>query len=69
MGQLESHNPATGELVGAVGTIAPSDVDGVADQPLLPPELAGVRFYEPTDRGFEARLRERIEKLRRRFGG
>jgi putative ATPase len=52
------------------GYVYPHDQPGgVADQPLLPPELAGVRFYEPIDRGFEARLRERIEKLRRRFGG
>lgn len=29
MGQLKSHNPATGELVGTVETIKPGDVDGV----------------------------------------
>ena len=29
MGQLDSHNPATGELVGTVTTIEPSEVDGV----------------------------------------
>ena len=38
---------------------------GVADQPLLPDELAGERFYVPTDRGREAALRERLEELRR----
>ena len=30
MGQLESHNPATGELVGTVETITPKAVDGIA---------------------------------------
>src|SRR5690606_21453110 len=30
MGQLESRNPATGELVGTVETIEPGDVAGVA---------------------------------------
>jgi len=29
MGQLESFNPATGELVGTVDTIEPADVDGI----------------------------------------
>ena len=29
MGQLESFNPATGELVGTVETIQPKDVDGI----------------------------------------
>jgi len=38
---------------------------GVADQPLLPDELAGERFYVPTERGREAALRERLEELRR----
>ena len=52
------------------GYVYPHDrPGGVADQPLLPPELRGVHFYEPTDRGLEARLRERIDELRRRFGG
>ena len=50
------------------GYVYPHDQPGgVADQPLLPPELSGVRFYEPTDRGLEARLRERIDELRRRW--
>ena len=29
MGELQSHNPATGELVGTVATIEPGEVDGV----------------------------------------
>ena len=39
---------------------------GVADQPLLPSGLEGERFYEPTDRGFEAGIKARLEELRKR---
>jgi replication-associated recombination protein RarA len=35
----------------------------------MPEELRGVRFYEPTDRGFEAELRRRLQQLRRALGG
>jgi putative ATPase len=31
----------------------------------LPEELADARFYHPTDRGLEARIRERLDELRR----
>lgn len=31
----------------------------------LPPSLAGAEFYHPTNRGIEARLRERIEEIRK----
>jgi putative ATPase len=41
---------------------------GITDQPLLPEEVQGKRFYEPTDRGFEAELRERLAEARRRRG-
>ena len=41
---------------------------GVAAQPLLPEDVQGERFYEPTDRGFEADLAERLEELRGRPG-
>ncbi|HSS33788.1 MAG TPA: replication-associated recombination protein A [Solirubrobacterales bacterium] len=41
---------------------------GVSDQPLLPPELEGASFYEPTDRGFEAELGCRLEELRKKLG-
>ena len=39
---------------------------GISDQPLLPPEVQGERFYEPTDRGLEAELRERLDAVRHR---
>ncbi len=35
----------------------------VADMECLPPELAGERFYEPTEEGWEKRIRERIAEL------
>jgi putative ATPase len=40
---------------------------GVSDQQLLPDGLGARRFYAPTDRGFEADLARRLEKLRGRF--
>jgi putative ATPase len=40
---------------------------GVGNQPLLPPEVQGERFYEPTDRGFEAELGERLAEIRKRL--
>src|SRR5688572_1318671 len=49
MGKLESHNPATGELVGAVETIKPAQVDGIAAEVAeLQPFWAQLR---PEDRG------------------
>ena len=49
MGQLESFNPASGELVGTVETIEPKDVDGiVADIAEVQPFWAQLT---PEDRG------------------
>jgi putative ATPase len=42
--------------------------DAVTDMQCLPDALAGTRFYEPTDRGYEQKLRERMEWLRNRAG-
>jgi putative ATPase len=41
---------------------------GVAAQQMLPDDLAGRRFYEPTDRGREKAFGERLAELRRRLG-
>jgi putative ATPase len=38
----------------------------VADMECLPKSLAGKTYYRPTDQGFEARLRQRMEEIRRR---
>jgi len=39
--------------------------EGVGGIDCLPEGLRGERFYQPTDRGFEGRLRERLAELRR----
>ncbi|MGB2717706.1 MAG: replication-associated recombination protein A [Vicinamibacterales bacterium] len=39
---------------------------GVADMECLPPAHRNRRFYEPTERGFEAEIRKRLEALRKR---
>ena len=39
--------------------------DKVADMECLPESLAGNTYYRPTDQGFEARLRQRMEEIRR----
>jgi putative ATPase len=58
--------PGARKLGRGEGYVYPHDEPGgVAEQPLLPDDVAGERFYEPTDRGFEAELRERLERLRR----
>ncbi|HTQ41309.1 MAG TPA: replication-associated recombination protein A, partial [Polyangiaceae bacterium] len=38
----------------------------VPGETYLPDELAGTVLYEPTDRGDEAAIRERLAKIRRR---
>jgi putative ATPase len=39
--------------------------DAVTDMTCLPDSLAGRQYYLPTDRGFEQRLRQRMEEIRR----
>ncbi len=43
--------------------------DALSPQPLIPSEAAGERFLEPSDRGVEAAMRERLEELRRMRSG
>lgn len=40
-----------------------------AGERYLPDDMPGVRFYEPTERGLEQRIRERIASLRERDRG
>jgi putative ATPase len=64
----DAHYPGARSLGRGVGYRYPHDEpDGVGDQPLLPEELRGSGFYEPTGRGFEAELRVRLDALRKRF--
>jgi putative ATPase len=66
----DAHYPGAGRLGRGVGYVYPHDeAGGVADQSLMPAGLEDRRFYEPTDRGFEAELRRRLEELRRRLPG
>jgi putative ATPase len=45
---------------------AHNEPDGVAEMECLPPAHKGRQFYKPTDRGFEAELRKRLEGLRKK---
>ena len=64
----DAHYPGAKELGRGQGYSYPHDEPGgVSDQPLAPDSVRGERFYEPTDSGFEAELRERLERLRQLF--
>ena len=52
----DAHYPGAKKLGRGQGYVYPHDEPGgVSDQELLPPEVAGERFYEPTDRGLRGR--------------
>ena len=42
--------------------------DAMTDMQCLPPSLAGRRYYEPTNRGIEQRIAERLAEIRKRRG-
>jgi putative ATPase len=61
----DAHYPGAKQLGRGEGYRYPHDEPGaVTDQSLAPESVRGERFYEPTDRGFEAELTERLERLR-----
>jgi putative ATPase len=63
----DAHYPGAAKLGRGTGYVYPHDQPGgVSDQPLMPEAVEGSRFYEPSDRGFEAELGERLQRLRRR---
>jgi putative ATPase len=63
----DSHYPGARKLGRGSGYEYPHDLpEGVSDQPLLPEGLQDREYYEPTERGFEAKLRERLVKLRQK---
>ncbi len=63
----DAHYPGAKKLGRGVGYSYPHDEPGgVSDQRLMPDGMDDRRFYEPTDRGFEAELRRRLEQIRRR---
>src|SRR6185369_6192632 len=64
----DAHYPGAASLGRGEGYRYPHDEPGgVADQPLLPEELQGRRFYEPTGRGFEEELERRMSELRKKL--
>jgi putative ATPase len=66
----DAHYPGAGKLGRGEGYRYAHDEPGaVSDQSLMPPGLEELRFYEPTDRGFEAELGRRLEALRKKLRG
>ncbi|MDP9187753.1 MAG: replication-associated recombination protein A, partial [Actinomycetota bacterium] len=64
----DAHYPGAKQLGRGSGYRYPHDEpDAVSGQPLAPEALRAERFYEPSDRGFEAELRKRLEWLRSRL--
>jgi putative ATPase len=64
----DAHYPGAQKLGRGTGYVYPHGLpDGVSDQPLLPEGLHDRRYYEPTDRGFEEKLTERLAALRKRL--
>jgi putative ATPase len=64
----DAHYPGAGKLGRGTGYEYPHALpDGVSEQELLPEGLRDRRYYEPTDRGFEAKLKERLATLRKRL--
>ncbi|MGI8726342.1 MAG: replication-associated recombination protein A [Solirubrobacterales bacterium] len=63
----DSHYPGARELGRGVGYEYPHNrPDALSSQPLLPDSVSDQRFFEPTDRGYEAKLRERMAEIQRR---
>jgi putative ATPase len=64
----DAHYPGAAQLGRGEGYRYAHDEPGaVSDQPLMPEELRGRRFYEPTDRGYEQELARRLEELRKQL--
>jgi putative ATPase len=64
----DAHYPGARKLGRGSGYEYPHELpEGVSEQPLLPEALQDRRYYEPTDRGFEAKLKERLAALRKRL--
>ena len=59
----DAHYPGAKQLGRGVGYEYPHNLPaGVSEQPLMPEGMEDRRYYEPTERGFEAKLRERLAK-------
>jgi putative ATPase len=65
----DAHYPGAEQLGRGSGyRYAHAEPGAIGDQPLLPDELLGRRFYAPTERGFEEELGRRLSELRSRLG-
>jgi putative ATPase len=66
---LHLRNPVTGLMrhlgYGKGYQYAHDTEEKLTDMPCLPESLLGRRYYQPTDQGFEERLRKRLEEIRR----
>ena len=66
---LHLRNPVTGLMAhfgyGEGYQYAHNSPEKVADMLCLPPKLAGRVYYHPTDQGFEQRMRQRLEEIRK----
>ena len=64
----DAHYPGAEKLGRGEGyRYAHDEPGGVSDQPLLPDRLRGRHFYEPTERGFEVELGQRLAALRKKL--
>ena len=66
---LHLRNPVTGLMrhlgYGKGYQYAHDTEEKLTDMPCLPESLLGRRYYQPTNQGFEERLRKRLEEIRR----
>ncbi len=66
---LHLRNAATGLMkhlgYGKGYQYAHNTEEKVTDMTCLPPSLLGRQYYQPTDQGFEARIRQRLEEIRK----
>jgi len=61
----DAHYPGARQLGHGTGYVyAHDEPHGVAAQQYLPDELVGTRYYEPSDRGYERQVAERLERVR-----
>jgi len=65
----DAHYPGAKQHGHGVGYVyAHDEPHGVAAQQYLPDELVGSRYYEPTDRGYERQVADRLERIRQILG-
>jgi putative ATPase len=63
----DAHYYGARKLGRGVGYEYPHELpDGISEQSLLPEGMEDRRYYEPTDRGYEEELRERLAAMRQK---